>query len=248
MDSRSKTATPSEQIMPGGTKARQRTVTATITGIDMSFPSITFTGPNGLAFTSKVQDTEDRQGEGRRQGRYRLDRSAAGVARARCRVLGLGRSAVIAPDRRRGALKECAVFAKLCCGVHRHVLARSRRLRQRCPRGRVSRRRHRPARRLSRLRSHRAECGLHPRPDLRLSLQSRGLPRLVSRRSLSCRPALTVQRGASPRRPRLRRRAVSHRDRHTRRSASPAVSPLTVTTRIHRAAILWSRGSYPSSC
>ena len=44
--------------MPGGTKARQRTVTATITGIDMSVPSITFTGPNGWTFTSKVQDTE----------------------------------------------------------------------------------------------------------------------------------------------------------------------------------------------
>ena len=58
MDSRSKSATPSEQVLPGGTKARQRTVTATITGIDMSFPSISFTGPNGLAFTSKVLDTE----------------------------------------------------------------------------------------------------------------------------------------------------------------------------------------------
>src|SRR4029453_8014815 len=50
----SKAATPSEQVLPGGTKARQRTITATITGIDMSFPSITFTGPSGMTFTSKV--------------------------------------------------------------------------------------------------------------------------------------------------------------------------------------------------
>ena len=58
VDSRTKAATPSEQVLPGGTKARQRTVTATITAIDMSVPSITFTGPNGLTFTSKVLDTE----------------------------------------------------------------------------------------------------------------------------------------------------------------------------------------------
>ena len=42
-----KGTTPSEQVLPGGTKARQRTITATITAIDPALPSITFTGPNG---------------------------------------------------------------------------------------------------------------------------------------------------------------------------------------------------------
>ena len=49
-------ATPSEQVLPGGTKAKQLTITATITAIDMNTPSITFTGPNGWKYTSKVQD------------------------------------------------------------------------------------------------------------------------------------------------------------------------------------------------
>ena len=53
-----KGTTGSEQAMPGGTKAKQVTITATITAIDMTAPSITFTGPNGWKYTSKVQDTE----------------------------------------------------------------------------------------------------------------------------------------------------------------------------------------------
>ena len=44
--------------MPGGTKAKQRTITATITAIDPTVPSVTFTGPNGWKYSSKVQDTE----------------------------------------------------------------------------------------------------------------------------------------------------------------------------------------------
>ena len=44
--------------MPGGTRATQRTITATITAIDPNIPSITFTGPNGWKYSSKVQDTE----------------------------------------------------------------------------------------------------------------------------------------------------------------------------------------------
>jgi hypothetical protein len=58
VDSTTKATTPSEQVLPGGTKARQRTITATISGIDMNVPSITFTGPNGWKYTSKVQDME----------------------------------------------------------------------------------------------------------------------------------------------------------------------------------------------
>jgi hypothetical protein len=57
VDSSVKATTPSEQVLPGGTKARQRTITATISAIDMNLPSITFTGPNGWKYTSKVQDT-----------------------------------------------------------------------------------------------------------------------------------------------------------------------------------------------
>ena len=48
--------TGSSQALPGGTKARQTTITATITNIDQAVPSITFTGPNGWKYTSKVED------------------------------------------------------------------------------------------------------------------------------------------------------------------------------------------------
>ena len=41
---------------PGATAAAQRTITATITAIDMKIPSITFTGPNNWKYSSKVQD------------------------------------------------------------------------------------------------------------------------------------------------------------------------------------------------
>jgi Cu/Ag efflux protein CusF len=56
--SQAKGTTGSEQVLPGGTKAKQTTITATISAIDMNVPSITFTGPSGLKYTSKVQDTE----------------------------------------------------------------------------------------------------------------------------------------------------------------------------------------------
>lgn len=50
--------TGSQQALPGGTKAKQVTITATITAIDPDMPSITFTGPNGWKYTSTVQDKE----------------------------------------------------------------------------------------------------------------------------------------------------------------------------------------------
>ena len=56
--SQAKGTTGSEQVLPGGTKAKQTTITATISAIDTAVPSITFTGPSGLKYTSKVQDTE----------------------------------------------------------------------------------------------------------------------------------------------------------------------------------------------
>jgi len=39
-----------------GTAAHQRTITATITAIDMNVPSIAFSGPNGWKYSSRVED------------------------------------------------------------------------------------------------------------------------------------------------------------------------------------------------
>ena len=55
---RGKATTGAAQALPGGTTARQATITAAISAIDMKVPSVTFTGPNGWKYTSKVQDTE----------------------------------------------------------------------------------------------------------------------------------------------------------------------------------------------
>jgi hypothetical protein len=48
--------TPAGSKKPGATAATQRTITATITEIDMNIPSITFTGPNNWKYSSKVMD------------------------------------------------------------------------------------------------------------------------------------------------------------------------------------------------
>ena len=50
------TLTPGEGERPGGTAAVQRTITATIEAIDMSVPSITFTGPSGWKYSRRVED------------------------------------------------------------------------------------------------------------------------------------------------------------------------------------------------
>jgi hypothetical protein len=50
--------TPNNAAKPGGTVATQRTITVTITAIDMKVPSITFTGPNNWTYSSKVEDKE----------------------------------------------------------------------------------------------------------------------------------------------------------------------------------------------
>ncbi len=55
---RAMATTGSQQALPGGTKAKQVTITATITDIDRNTPSITFTGPNGWKYSSTVQDTD----------------------------------------------------------------------------------------------------------------------------------------------------------------------------------------------
>lgn len=41
---------------PGATAATQRTITATITAIDPTVPSITFSGPNNWKYSSRVED------------------------------------------------------------------------------------------------------------------------------------------------------------------------------------------------
>jgi hypothetical protein len=56
VDTAAKAATPSSEAHLGGTSARQRTITATITALDQDTPSITFAGPNGWKYSSRVQD------------------------------------------------------------------------------------------------------------------------------------------------------------------------------------------------
>ena len=58
VNSKTTGTTGAGQVLPGGTRARQRTMTATIAAIDPKAASVTFTGPNGWKYTSKVQDTE----------------------------------------------------------------------------------------------------------------------------------------------------------------------------------------------
>jgi hypothetical protein len=41
---------------PSATAAKQRTITATITAIDMKVPSITLVGPNNWKYSSRVED------------------------------------------------------------------------------------------------------------------------------------------------------------------------------------------------
>ena len=48
--------TPSSGAKAGGTAATQRTITATITAIDQKVPSITFSGPHGWTYSSRVSD------------------------------------------------------------------------------------------------------------------------------------------------------------------------------------------------
>src|SRR5436190_9113707 len=55
VDSSAMKMTPSKEGA-AATAAHQRTITATITAIDMTVPSITFSGPNGWTYSSKVED------------------------------------------------------------------------------------------------------------------------------------------------------------------------------------------------
>jgi hypothetical protein len=56
VDSDSTAVTKGTGTKPGATAATQRTITATITEIDPTVPSITFTGPNNWKYSSRVED------------------------------------------------------------------------------------------------------------------------------------------------------------------------------------------------
>ena len=58
VDSGTLGATRGDGARPAGTVAEQRTITATITQLDPKVPSITFTGPNGWWYSSRVEDKE----------------------------------------------------------------------------------------------------------------------------------------------------------------------------------------------
>ena len=56
LDTSARGVTPGTGQGTSGTVASQRTITATITAIDQSVPSITFKGPNGWTYSSRVED------------------------------------------------------------------------------------------------------------------------------------------------------------------------------------------------
>jgi hypothetical protein len=56
LDSNTVGATRGTGAAPAATLATQRRITATITQLDPKVPSITFTGPNGWSYSSRVED------------------------------------------------------------------------------------------------------------------------------------------------------------------------------------------------
>ena len=55
--SAAKNTTGSATEVPGGTRAKQKTLTVAITAVDPTASTISFDGPNNWKYTSKVQDT-----------------------------------------------------------------------------------------------------------------------------------------------------------------------------------------------
>ena len=56
IDTGSKASTAGQEARPGGTAVVQRTMTATISALDKSASSITFSGPNGWNYSRRVVD------------------------------------------------------------------------------------------------------------------------------------------------------------------------------------------------
>lgn len=58
VDSAAGSLAPNPGVRPSATATVQRSITATITAIDPSIPSITLTGPDKTTYTTKVEDRE----------------------------------------------------------------------------------------------------------------------------------------------------------------------------------------------
>ena len=58
VDTRTSTVTPGHSARPGGTSATQQTLTVLIDEIDRDVPSVSFKGPRGWSYQTKVQDRE----------------------------------------------------------------------------------------------------------------------------------------------------------------------------------------------
>jgi hypothetical protein len=56
VDTMSDAVTPSAGTKPGGTSAAQQIITATVDAIDMNVPSISFKGPRGWSYSTRVRD------------------------------------------------------------------------------------------------------------------------------------------------------------------------------------------------
>jgi hypothetical protein len=56
LDQHAAAVTPGQNGAKAATMAHQRGITATITAIDMNTPSITFSGPNGWKYQTRVED------------------------------------------------------------------------------------------------------------------------------------------------------------------------------------------------
>ena len=58
VDTRTSAVTPGHSARPGGTSATQQTLTVLIDEIDRDVPSVSFKGPRGWSYQTKVQDRE----------------------------------------------------------------------------------------------------------------------------------------------------------------------------------------------
>ena len=58
VDTRTSAVTPGHSARPGGTTATQQTLTVLIDEIDRDVPSVSFKGPRGWSYQTKVQDRE----------------------------------------------------------------------------------------------------------------------------------------------------------------------------------------------
>ena len=104
VDTATKATTPAEAVLPGGTKAKQRTITAVISEHRHEHAVDHLHRTEQLEIhVHRAGQGESRQSQGRRQGRHHVDRSGAGVARAR-QVSSRGRDFFPQVSTRRGQI------------------------------------------------------------------------------------------------------------------------------------------------